>query len=136
MTTRYFEIRAPRRDFTGRVGPISFADGVSRVQFDDTRDEDGVVVSDEHHVSPGRAMVMFAKRRLGYTVTELGADGKPLPAVDDEDDEKPAIPGRSASKVDWKAYAVTLGMTDEAAEALTRDQLAERFLGPKEGGSQ
>lgn len=95
MTMRYFEIRSPRADFTGKVGSVSFADGVARVQFDDTRDENGLSVAEEHQVSPGRSAVLFAQRRPGYTVVELGEDGKPLdaerePAADTDEQEKPA----------------------------------------------
>lgn len=94
MTMRYFEVRTPRADFTGRLGPVSFADGTARVQFDDTREGDGRVLSDEHQVSPGRSLVAFARRRSGYVVTELDAQGVPL-----EDKKtrrgraKPAEPG-------------------------------------------
>jgi hypothetical protein len=131
MTTRYFEIRAPRADFTGKIGPVSFADGKARVQFDDTRDDNGMSTADEHQISPGRSMVLFARRKLGYTVIELDEHGKPVGEVADVD--KPAPPARSASTDTWRAYAVALGMTKDAADALGRDELAERFLGPKGG---
>lgn len=39
-------------------------------------------------------------------------------------------PAKSASKADWKAYATAHGLTEEEADGLTRDQLAERFLAP------
>jgi hypothetical protein len=131
MTIHYFEIRSPRADFTGKVGPISFADGRARVQFDDTRDANGMSTADEHQISPGRSAVLFARRKLGYTVIELDEHGKPLEEVGDVD--KPSPPGRSASKETWKAFAMTLGMSEAEADALNRDQLAERFLGPKGG---
>ncbi|GAA2327501.1 hypothetical protein [Dactylosporangium salmoneum] len=130
MTTHYFEIRTPKADFTGRIGPVAFADGVARVQFDDTRDHNGVSLADEHQISPGRSIVLFAQRRRGYTVTELDANGKPL--EDQADAKEAGPPTRSASKADWKAYAVTHGVPDAEAESATRDQLAEAFLGPKE----
>jgi hypothetical protein len=80
---RYFEIRSPRADFTGKVGAISFADGVARVSFDDTR-TDGVCLADEHAVQVGRSAVLFAQRRPGYTVTETDAAGQPLPEPEDK----------------------------------------------------
>ncbi|WP_113699178.1 hypothetical protein [Nonomuraea lactucae] len=84
MSIRYFEIRAPRADFTGRVGAVSFADGVARVSFDDTR-TDGMCMADEHAVQVGRSALLFAQRRPGYTVIETDAAGQPLP----EPEEKP-----------------------------------------------
>lgn len=80
MSTRYFEIRAPRADFTGHIGTIAFADGVARVSFDDTRDESGQVLADQHRVQTGRSAVLFARRRTGYTVTEVDAAGNPVDA--------------------------------------------------------
>lgn len=83
MSMRYFEIRAPRADFTGRVGAVSFADGVARVSFDDTR-TDGVCMADEHAVQTGRSAVLFAQRRPGYTVVETDELGRPLPEVEEK----------------------------------------------------
>lgn len=132
MTIRYFEIRTPQRDFTGRIGPVSFADGVARVQFDNARDERGVAVAEELAVSPGRSLVLFAQRRRGYTVTELDADGKPLTAGDEDQAPAAGTPARGATKAEWKAYAIGKGIPEAKAESVTRDQLAEHFLGPKE----
>ncbi|HEX8631137.1 MAG TPA: hypothetical protein VF755_23510 [Catenuloplanes sp.] len=135
MRLRYFEIRSPRPDFTGRVGGVSFADGVARVSFDDARDGAGMAAGDEHRVQVGRSALLFAQRRLGYTVTEVDQAGQPLKAAGaalaEVEDDKPS---RAASKADWKAYATSprVGMAEADAEALTRDQLAEKFLGPKE----
>ncbi|MGW4467478.1 hypothetical protein [Micromonospora sp. NPDC004704] len=126
MKIRYFEIRSPRPDFTGRIGGVSFADGVARVSFDDERDG-GLAVADEHRVQVGRSAVLFAQRRPGYTVTEVDQAGNPLPTED-----TPAKPSRSASKADWRAYAIEQGMPEADAEATTRDDLAVKYLGPKE----
>jgi hypothetical protein len=136
VTIRFFEIRAPRADFTGRIGGVSFADGVAKVSFDDERDDNGVTTADEHRVQVGRSAVLFAQRRPGYSVTEVDAAGKPIDrnkakaprsTVDAE------TPGRSASKADWVTYAASPagGMTREDADKLTRDDLAVKYLGPK-----
>ncbi|MFD3574769.1 hypothetical protein [Streptomyces sp. NPDC058644] len=37
---------------------------------------------------------------------------------------EPDRPGKSASKADWKAYAISQGLDEEAAEKATRDELA------------
>lgn len=44
-------------------------------------------------------------------------------------EDAPKVPTRSASKTDWEAYAAT---QEFDTEGLTRDQIAEHFLGPKE----
>ncbi len=50
-----------------------------------------------------------------------------------EGEQTPAeLPNKSASKTDWVTYAVNCGMAQADAEALTRDQLAERFTAMKE----
>ncbi|MFB4276047.1 hypothetical protein ACBJ59_12185 [Nonomuraea sp. MTCD27] len=83
---RYFEISAPRDDFTGKVGAaMSFADGRARVSFDDERDEHGDCPADYPLVQAGRSAVQFAQRRPGYTVTETDELGRPL----SEPEEKP-----------------------------------------------
>lgn len=52
----------------------------------------------------------------------------------------PAVPAKSASKGDWVAYATDEArgadrLTPEDADAMTRDQLAEKYLGATEGGN-
>lgn len=132
MKIRYFEIRSPRPDFTGKVGGVSFADGVARVSFDDERNDTGQAIGDEHQVQVGRSAVLFAQRRRGYTVTETDATGKPVDKTQPEPTDEPKTPTRGDSKATWKAYATSQGMPEADAEAMTRDQLAERYLGPKE----
>ena len=61
-------------------------------------------------------------RRHGYTVEAL-----------DTHDEPPVRPAQSASKAEWVGYAVRAhGMTPDAAEAMTKADLIERY-GGKEG---
>ncbi|MGW6739719.1 hypothetical protein ACWGDX_03050 [Streptomyces sp. NPDC055025] len=43
----------------------------------------------------------------------------------------PKAPNRAASKADWVAYAVSQGADQAAAEALTRDALADQYGPPK-----
>lgn len=144
MKIRYFEIRAPRPDFTGKIGGVSFADGVAHVSFDDERDDDGRALGDEHRVQVGRSAVLFAQRR-GYKVTEVKGPTTTPAAVPDTRDARIAeleaklaaltageTPNRAASKADWKAHAIKQGMPEAEAEAMTRDALAEKYLGPKE----
>ncbi|WP_431892665.1 hypothetical protein [Micromonospora haikouensis] len=135
MGIRYFEIRSPRPDFTGRIGAVSFADGVARVSFDDDRDDAGMATVDEHRVQVGRSAVLFAQRRPGYLVIEVDSAGNPL-ADKEQAPRRTAdsdLPSRSASKVDWVRYATSPhgGMTEADADAMTRDALADKYLGPK-----
>jgi hypothetical protein len=129
MKMRYFEIRAPRADFTGRIGGLSFADGVARVQFDDERDKNGLAVSEELAVNPGRSLVLFAQRRPGYRVIELDERGKPLDAKSD-DEESPSAqpPARSASKAEWVDYVVEHHDVPRAeAEGTTKEDLVATY---------
>lgn len=128
MTTmHYFEIRAPRADFTGRIGGLSFADGIARVQFDDERDDRGLAVSEEHQVNPGRSLVLFAQRRKGYTVVELGADGKPLSDGETAESGRLDMPAANGSTASWRAYAIQEGLDPAEAEKLDRPKLVERY---------
>ncbi|MEV6297844.1 hypothetical protein AB0M02_00390 [Actinoplanes sp. NPDC051861] len=139
---RYFKIYTPDPTYTGRIGSVSFADGEARVSFDDTRNADGICLADEHQVQVGRSAVLFARRR-GYRLVETDEAGKPLPDESDEQPKRPAFeplpgsPSRAASKADWVTFATDgapegLRLSKEQAEALIRDQLAEKYLGPKE----
>jgi hypothetical protein len=94
----------------------------------------GVAQVDPEIDAQRRALSYF--RRRGYVVEEPAAPAEPVepaPVIE----SGPSTPTRSASKADWVAYVThedrgTLRLMPEAAEALTRDQLAEKYLGPKE----
>ena len=109
-------VTTPTPGWSGDRAGVHFAKGVA-TGVDDTDDKQA------------RALAYF--RRRGYTVTPEAA---PDPAGAGEQKPEPAPrPTRSASKVDWVTYAASHGgMAQDDAEAATRDQLAERFLGPKE----
>lgn len=115
-------VRAPQPVTTTIVG-IPFAHGEAKV--------------DDSNPRHRRALAYF--RRHGYSVASAVAD----PATPAEKPKTPAFepppgaPGRNASKHDWVIFAANdapegLRLTAEQAEALTRDQLAEKYLGPKE----
>lgn len=117
MKMRYFTITSPRADFTGKVGGMSFADGVARVSFDDERDERGVSVGEELQVSTGRSAVLFAKRHAarGYTVTETDAAGVPLPSA--EEAEAAAKQAKADAAAARKAAADKKAADDAAKKA-------------------
>lgn len=112
MASKY-TVTAPRSDFTGVVAGVAFARGVALVDGD----------------AQGRALSYF--RRRGYDVqapSEPAAATPPALA-----DATPETPKRSASTEAWRAYAVDHGgLTSEEAAAMSRDQLAEKYLGPKD----
>lgn len=63
---------------------------------------------------------------MGAPPMVADASGEGLvPVTEVEPQTKP--PARSASKAEWKSYAVAQGMSEEEAERSTRDQLAERY---------
>lgn len=109
-------VRAPQ-PVTEEVCGVPFREGVAQV--DPTID------------GQRRALQYF--RQAGYTVEEPPAEPDPI----DEEPPAPVTPGRGMSKAHWVTYATEHApdgqrLTIDAAEALTRDQLAEKYLGPKE----
>lgn len=124
-----YRIQAPGK-VTGEVAGVHFVRGVAA------------------DAEPTRAALAYFARHTAYQVTRL--DGPPAdePATEQADPETPPPspvtpptgqdetkrPGRWASKVDWVAYAVSLGMPADEAEALTIAKLAERFAGDGSGG--
>ncbi len=112
-----YTIQAPERRFNGQVAGVAFADGRAEVDGD----------------AHARALAYF--RRKGYDVTAVatkrtGAAKTSDTSTQAEDD----MPRKSASKADWKAYAIANGMDEAEAETLSRDQLVERFA--SEGDDQ
>ncbi|GAA1026836.1 hypothetical protein GCM10009557_05950 [Virgisporangium ochraceum] len=110
------KITAPK-PVTAKVVGVAFVDGVA-------------TVDEVQH----RAAVAYFRRHRGYIVQPVDDPQATEPAGADETGggQPPAgPPTRSASKGDWVKHATAQGMTEADAEALTRDQLAERFLGPK-----
>lgn len=113
-----FEITAPVAGFTGVVAGIAFADGKATV-------ESG---------QGSKALAYFGRK--GYKVVDLEArDAEDANAAAVEPANAVKAPSKSASKADWKAYAVVQGMSEEDAEKATRDQLVEQFA-DKEGAGQ
>ncbi len=107
---------------SGKVVGVAFVDGVATV--------------DE---AAHRAAVAYFRRRGGYVVQVVDEPQASTPAEADESGvgggQPPAgAPTRGASKADWVKFATASeqGMTEADAEAMTRDQLAEKYLGPKE----
>ncbi|WP_435109928.1 hypothetical protein [Nocardiopsis synnemataformans] len=95
--------------FMGKIGPVPFIDGRTET------DHEGVVAY---------------CRRHGYTVEAIEQEDD---GSGQGDEEVPARPVKSASKEAWKAYAIGQGMSEEDADAATRDALVERYA-PKDGG--
>jgi hypothetical protein len=114
-------VRAPQ-PVTEVVCGVPFAEGVAQVD----------PAIDGHR----RALLYFTQ--AGYSIEE------PVEDVPVEEPKRvfeplPGSPSRGASKADWKVFATTgapegLQLTEEQAEALTRDQLAEKYLGPNPKG--
>jgi hypothetical protein len=59
---------------------------------------------------------------------EVGGMQNDDPAKYDDPDGPGGVPARSASKVDWVAYAVSQGKSEEEANAATRDELAAEYV--------
>lgn len=108
-----YVIITPEPRWTGEVAGVAFAFGRG--------------VTDDN--PPLRVINYFLRRGYGVEPVEVAA----APAADEPVDSDP-MPRKSASKVDWQAYAIAHGVPAEEAESLTRDQLAERFA--TEGADQ
>ncbi len=105
-----YRISTPVKGYDGVVAGVRFVDGIG-----------------ESSTEAGLAYF----RRHGYGITEVGDE----PATQEEP-APPVVgpPSRGASKADWVKFATApaQGMTEADAEAMTRDQLAEKYLGSKE----
>lgn len=83
---------------------------------------EGELVGGLEPVYTGDMQTQLTSRIEG--ATDLGpVDGS---YVDDVDGDGP-IPAKSAVKDEWVAYAVSKGAAQADAEALTKDQLVERY---------
>ena len=101
MATTY-RITAKHTAFSGDVAGVAFSRGTGEA------------------VDPAPNVLAYS-RRHGYGVEEVDA------APNGGQGPGGRMPARSASKADWKAYAVAHGMSEEDADAATRDQLAAHF---------
>lgn len=57
----------------------------------------------------------------------IAAEGAAVPVASPSQPADDAKPAKSGSKADWKAYALSQGMSEEEAEAATRDDLAAKY---------
>lgn len=70
-------------------------------------------------------------------VNEDGSPWSPEPKVPGDGplpDGAPALPKRSASQKTWADFAVSQGMDEAKAAAMTRDDLVAEFTGEQPGG--
>jgi hypothetical protein len=115
-----YTVTAPVVDYTGVVAGVPLVRG--------------------RYEGPLSASALAYFQGAGYSVIPDQAEaGEPEPVVEEKPPfaAPPGAPARGASKADWKSFAVNdapegLRLTEEQAEALTRDQLAEKYLGPKQ----
>lgn len=107
-----YRIHAPVPDHSGVVAGVGFHTGVGEVD------------------DPGRgALSYFAG--AGYRIQRLAGDVDEGQGEPPEDDGTvpPPLPSRGASKAVWVAHALSAGVDPAEIDAMTRDQLAERFHG-------
>jgi hypothetical protein len=115
-----YTVKSPVLDFTGVVAGVALVQG--------------------SYEGPLSLSALAYFQGAGYSVVpdeDLAAEPEPAEEPKPPFDPLPGSPARGASKADWKSFAVNgapegLRLTEEQAEALTRDQLAEKYLGPKE----
>ena len=107
-----------RTPFDGKSVGVQFAEGVAEI--------DGETQS---------AALAYFERHDGYAVERLDGDQDPAPAAGAP--EEPKVPARGDTKAAWVKYVTSEAagekrLADADAQAMTRDQLAEHVLGPKE----
>ena len=118
-------ITTPVPDHTGVVGNVYIRDGVA-------------VADTEEHA----AEIAYC-RRNGYTVEHLedepAVEGSALEEAEAESADGPDVteeagapPRRNGPTEAWRAYAIAHGVPADEANALTRDQLVERFTSTEE----
>ncbi|MES2211208.1 MAG: hypothetical protein V4515_13670 [Chloroflexota bacterium] len=106
------KVTTPVPDYSGSVGGVHFADGQA-------------LVDDEAHEAE-----LGYFRRSGYTVEDAATAAH---LVDDEPKESAPMPAKNGSTEAWRGWAVEHGgMSVDEADALTRDQLVERFADSEE----
>jgi len=120
-----YQVKAPAKRVNDTIAGVRFNDSIAEV--------DGELLPS--------ALAYF--RRQGYTLVEIQAVPEPeeTPAPAPAEPKPPFAPNRGSSKAEWVAYVTGPNAGDKAldqaaAEAKTRDQLAEHVLGPKEGADQ
>lgn len=123
-----YRITSPDPAFNGVVGDgVVFSKGVALLSVDhDANRVDGAT-----NLPAGAAALAYFKRR-GYGVEDVTVPERPVAVDDVQPPAGPKLPSKTATKADWVAYAVALkpedgGLTDAEANALTRDQLAEKY---------
>lgn len=128
------KVTAPVKGWTGKVGDgITFADGVAFLPADSPAlhhfRQAGYTV-EEVDAGPAADVDRTAHiERLRAELAELeAAQAAAEPAA-----EPVKMPARSASKAEWKAYAVSRGMPEDEAERTSRDALAERYTSEEAG---
>lgn len=86
-----------------------------------------VVVQDEqgsyHHIYQGAPLPKF----VSDEDAERLAEGGLIEQDDAERGEQQSRPAKAASKAEWVAFAVAQGMSEEDAEAATKDDLVSAF---------
>lgn len=123
-----YRITSPDPAFNGVV-----ADHVvfSRGQATLTVDHDAERVDGATNLPPGAAALAYFQRR-GYGIEDVTVPERPVAVDEVQPSTGPKLPAKTATKVEWVAYAVALkpedgGLDEAAATALTRDQLAEKY---------
>lgn len=105
-------VATPAPGHTGQVGGVHFQDGVAEI--DDTT----------------HAAELAYMRGAGYDVREVVAESsapEDEPELSEPVESDAAKPKKTAAVGEWRVYATTQGMSAEDADALTKNQLVERF---------
>jgi hypothetical protein len=128
------KITTPVEDHNGAVGNVLITQGVGYADTETHAAElvycraNGYTITEIE--APEVVSLRHTREDLGFTaeqIAEMEAEDK-----DDQDADGDKPPRRNGSAEAWRAYAIEHGLSAEEAEALTRDQLVERFTSTEE----
>jgi hypothetical protein len=128
-------IRTATPDWTGDVGRVHFDKGLAKVDDDaqelayfrtagyGVEDFDDALDATKDAEGPAEADELESLGQQGGT-----ADSDPQVVADvDGDGIEEVLPRRNASAEEWRRFAVEHGLSQDEADAKTRDELVEHF---------
>lgn len=124
-----FLVQTPEPDHTGLVGNVYFQGGVAEVDDVVHAAELGYMRAAGYHIQAvGSAGADEMIEAAGLAVDEPAPD-EPIAGATGPEVVKPK---KAAAVGDWRAYAQSQGMSAEDADAMTKNQLVERFADSEE----
>ena len=108
-------VTAPAAGYTGDVGAVHFRDGVAEAD------------------TVNHSAELTYMRNAGYLIDEPPEVEAPDDSAEPAEElAQPSKPKVAQPVADWRAYAVSKGLSVDEADAMTKNQLVERFTDESE----